>query len=179
MVVGPFRRGFSSICCRSFPLAVRRKMFRFMLFKPGWWILHILAIAFFFWLGHVIQVLTIFCGKLISLQMTTNPLIKKLVSRWYSEGGYREFLIIAFPLILSTGMWSIEQFIDRMFLSWYSPATIAAAMPAGMLNFAFMSFFPVWSAMSGLSSRSITVRGKTRWSVLPSGRGYIYRLLAE
>ena len=73
--------------------------------------------------------------------MILNSFTKRILSRWYSEGGYREFLVIAFPLILSTGMWSIEQFIDRMFLSWYSPATIAAAMPAGMLNFAFMSFF--------------------------------------
>jgi hypothetical protein len=30
-------------------------MFRFMLFKPGWWILHIIAIAFVFWLGHVVR----------------------------------------------------------------------------------------------------------------------------
>jgi hypothetical protein len=30
-------------------------MFRFMLFKPGWWILHIIAIVFFFWLGHAVK----------------------------------------------------------------------------------------------------------------------------
>lgn len=30
-------------------------MHRFMLFKPGWWILHIIAIAFVFWLGHAIR----------------------------------------------------------------------------------------------------------------------------
>lgn len=30
-------------------------MYRFMLYKPGWWILHILAIAFVFWLGHAIR----------------------------------------------------------------------------------------------------------------------------
>jgi hypothetical protein len=30
-------------------------MHRFMLFKSGWWILHILAIAFFFWLGHLVK----------------------------------------------------------------------------------------------------------------------------
>jgi hypothetical protein len=29
-------------------------MYRFMLFKPGWWILHLIAIAFVFWLGHAI-----------------------------------------------------------------------------------------------------------------------------
>ncbi|MBW1800082.1 MAG: MATE family efflux transporter [Deltaproteobacteria bacterium] len=64
-----------------------------------------------------------------------------LKHRWRSEGGYRQVLIIAFPLILSTGAWSIQHFVDRMFLSWYSPEAIAAAMPAGILNFTIMSFF--------------------------------------
>jgi hypothetical protein len=30
-------------------------MFRFMLFKPGWWLLHIIALAFLFWLGHAVR----------------------------------------------------------------------------------------------------------------------------
>ena len=61
--------------------------------------------------------------------------------RWKCEGGYREFFTLAFPLILSTSSWSIEHFIDRMFLTWYSPETVAAAMPSGMLNFTVMSLF--------------------------------------
>lgn len=48
---------------------------------------------------------------------------------------------MAIPLILSTGASSILHFIDRMFLTWYSPVSIAAAMPAGMLNFTFMTIF--------------------------------------
>lgn len=27
-------------------------MHRFLLFKPGWWVLHVAAVAFMFWLGH-------------------------------------------------------------------------------------------------------------------------------
>ena len=27
-------------------------MHRFFLWKPGWWVLHAVAIAFMFWLGH-------------------------------------------------------------------------------------------------------------------------------
>lgn len=50
-------------------------------------------------------------------------------------------LLIAFPLILSTGSWAVQHFVDRMFLSWYSPDALAAAMPAGMLNFAVMTIF--------------------------------------
>ena len=68
-------------------------------------------------------------------------LVTNMKNRWYSEGGYRQFLVIAFPLILSTGALSVQHFVDRMFLSWYSPEAIAAAMPAGMLNFCVMSLF--------------------------------------
>ncbi len=62
-------------------------------------------------------------------------------NRWRAEGGYREVLAIATPLILSTGAWSVQHFVDRMFLSWYSPEAIAAAMPAGMVYFSVTSLF--------------------------------------
>ena len=61
--------------------------------------------------------------------------------RWFEDGGYREVLVIAVPLILSTGAWSLLQFIDRMFLSWYSSDAIAAVMPAGMASFALICMF--------------------------------------
>jgi len=66
-----------------------------------------------------------------------NPIIR----RWQDEGGYRQVLTLAIPLILSTAAWSLQHFIDRMFLAWYSTEAIAAAMPSGMLNFTFMSLF--------------------------------------
>ena len=62
-------------------------------------------------------------------------------NRWDCGGGYREVLVVAIPLILSTATWSVQHFVDRMFLTWYSPETIAAAMPAGMLNFSLISIF--------------------------------------
>jgi len=64
-----------------------------------------------------------------------------LKNRWNSVGGYREVLVIAIPLVLSTATWSVQHFVDRMFLAWYSPETIAAAMPAGMLSFTVISIF--------------------------------------
>ena len=64
-----------------------------------------------------------------------------LRKRWNSEGGYREVLVIAVPLILSTASWSVQHFVDRMFLSWYSPEAIAAAMPAGMVYFSVVRIF--------------------------------------
>jgi MATE family multidrug resistance protein len=68
-------------------------------------------------------------------------IVRYFKHRWGSESGYREVLVLAFPLIISTGSWSIQHFIDRMFLTWYSPESIAAAMPAGILNFSLMSIF--------------------------------------
>jgi MATE family multidrug resistance protein len=65
----------------------------------------------------------------------------KLKTRWQQEAGYRHVLVVAFPLILSTASWSVQHFVDRMFLAWYSPETIAAAMPAGMLHFSLVSIF--------------------------------------
>jgi MATE family multidrug resistance protein len=60
---------------------------------------------------------------------------------WYREGGYKELLITAAPLILSTASWSVLQFTDRVFLTWYSPDAVAASMPAGIVNFTFTCLF--------------------------------------
>jgi len=56
-------------------------------------------------------------------------------------GGWRELLRVSFPLILSSGSISIQQFINRIFLSHWSTASVAAAMPAGALNWSLMSVF--------------------------------------
>ena len=66
---------------------------------------------------------------------------KYLRSHWKGEGGCNEVLRVAIPLVLSTSAWSVQHFVDRMFLVWYSPEAIAAAMPAGIVNFTIMSFF--------------------------------------
>ncbi len=50
-------------------------------------------------------------------------------------------MAVAIPLVLSTATWSVQHFVDRMFLTWYSPEAIAAAMPAGMLYFSIVSIF--------------------------------------
>jgi MATE family multidrug resistance protein len=69
------------------------------------------------------------------------PFFSAWAGRWRGNGGYRELLVTAFPLILSTGTWSLQTFIDRMFLAWYSPQAIAASMPASLLQFTIMSIF--------------------------------------
>ena len=63
------------------------------------------------------------------------------MKRWNSDGGYRQVLVIALPLILSNGAYAVQQFVDRIYLAWYSPEAVAAATPAGILNFMIMSLF--------------------------------------
>ncbi len=54
-------------------------------------------------------------------------------------GGYRELLIIAVPMILSSGTQSLMHVIDRIYLTWYSEAAVAAALPAGILFWSCLS----------------------------------------
>jgi multidrug resistance protein, MATE family len=68
-------------------------------------------------------------------------IVSAIRRRWHAEGGYRQVLTMAIPLILSTGSWSLQGFINRMFLAWRSPESLAAAMPAGMVNYAILSIF--------------------------------------
>lgn len=56
-------------------------------------------------------------------------------------GGYRELFKIAWPLIISTGSFSLLNFCDRMFLGWYSPEAFRAAVPAGILCFTMLCGF--------------------------------------
>jgi MATE family multidrug resistance protein len=54
---------------------------------------------------------------------------------------YREVLKVASPLILSTASLTFTLFVDRMFLSWYSEASVAASVPGGITYFTICSVF--------------------------------------
>jgi MATE family multidrug resistance protein len=49
-------------------------------------------------------------------------------------------LRLALPLVVSTASWTMMNFIDRMFLCWYSTEAMAATLPAGMLHFTILCF---------------------------------------
>ena len=56
-------------------------------------------------------------------------------NNWWSRPcGIREVLVVALPLIVQSCFWSIMWFIDRLFLTWYSPEATAAALPGGMYH---------------------------------------------
>lgn len=54
---------------------------------------------------------------------------------------YRTLLQMALPLIVTSASFTLLHFCDRMFLSWYSPVSIQAVVPSGILSFTLISFF--------------------------------------
>src|SRR5690606_17391344 len=60
---------------------------------------------------------------------------------WERGGGGREVMRLALPLVISTSSWTLMQFVDRLFLLWYSPDALAASLPAGLLSFTIICFF--------------------------------------
>ncbi len=60
-------------------------------------------------------------------------------NRWHGAAGIGEVARVAAPLAVGTLSLTLMQFCDRLFLSWYSPAAIRAALPAGILSFTIMS----------------------------------------
>ncbi len=61
------------------------------------------------------------------------------LSRWWNEpAGPKEVLALAWPLMLSTGLFSLTLFVDRMMLYWHSDASASAAMSAGSLFWAII-----------------------------------------
>jgi MATE family multidrug resistance protein len=59
---------------------------------------------------------------------------------WSRPCGGHEVLAISLPLVIQTAFWSIMWFIDRMYLTWYSDDSMAAALPAGMFFWTMICF---------------------------------------
>ena len=64
-----------------------------------------------------------------------------MFQRWSKPYGYRQVMAISLPLVASMGSITLMQFTDRIFLANYSVDAIAAALPAGIASFTFISFF--------------------------------------
>lgn len=57
---------------------------------------------------------------------------------WSGPGGAAEVLRVSYPLILGHVSFTLQMFIDRLFLTWYAPEAVAGAITAG---------FVVWTPM--------------------------------
>ena len=49
---------------------------------------------------------------------------------WKGPGGGGEVLSLSYPLILSQMSFTVQVFVDRLFLTWYSREAMAAVQPA-------------------------------------------------
>ncbi len=58
---------------------------------------------------------------------------------WYREGGGRELIRLAAPLILSSSFLTLQIFIDRVMLSQSSSDAVAASMPAALIYWTCMA----------------------------------------
>jgi len=66
-------------------------------------------------------------GLTSGFRQRDSPLLKTSTHR---PGGYAELLVIALPMMMSSGTQSIMHVIDRIFVTWLSPDALAAALPA-------------------------------------------------
>src|SRR5512139_337018 len=58
---------------------------------------------------------------------------------WRGDGGGREVALLAYPLILSHLSFTIQTFVDRLLLTWYSAEAVAGAVTG---------LFAVWSVVA-------------------------------
>ncbi len=58
---------------------------------------------------------------------------------WHGPGGGREVAVLAYPLILGHLSFTVQTFVDRLFLTWYSPEAVAGAVTG---------LFAVWSIVA-------------------------------
>lgn len=68
-------------------------------------------------------------------------MITHLKKRWQGPAGCAEVLRLALPLIVSTSAFTVQMFVDRVFLMWHSADAMSAALQAGTTAFTFISFF--------------------------------------
>ena len=62
------------------------------------------------------------------------------MQRWHGEGGARELLQLAWPLILGNSFWTIQIALDRVLLSRASSELVGAAMAAALLFWTPITF---------------------------------------
>lgn len=77
-------------------------------------------------------------------------MLSRFKKRWKEPFGYRDVLNVGLPLVVSLGSTTAMEFTDRIFLSNYSLISIAAALPAAMVNLVFLLFALGISAYSSV-----------------------------
>lgn len=66
---------------------------------------------------------------------------KALKRKTFEQASLGELWFLSYPLIVTMAAQVVMQFVDRMFLSWYSHDALAACVPAGVLAMTFGALF--------------------------------------
>jgi MATE family multidrug resistance protein len=66
---------------------------------------------------------------------------RRFSSFWPGPGGGREVLAVAYPLILSHMVFTVQVFLDRLFLTWYGPEAVAGAVTGLFTTWSLIALF--------------------------------------
>jgi len=66
---------------------------------------------------------------------------RKLLAFWSGAGGGRSVLLVSYPLILSQMSFTLQTFVDRLFLTWYSPEAVAGAVTGLFATWGIIGLF--------------------------------------
>ncbi len=95
----------------------------------------------------------------------------------FIQGGFREILTIAVPLVITNSAFTVMQFCDRIFLARYDDLAIQAALPAGILAFALMCLFIAIGGYSGTLVAQYFGAGERLKCVHSTVQGIYFNLL--
>ncbi len=65
----------------------------------------------------------------------------RFTSFWSGAGGGREVMTVAYPLILSNMVFTVQVFLDRLFLTWYGPEAVAGAVTGLFTTWSLIALF--------------------------------------
>lgn len=68
-------------------------------------------------------------------------MLNAVFNRWRRPNGYKDVLVLAIPLIVTTSSSGLQSFIDRIFLSWFDSNALAATVPAFLVCFTLSAVF--------------------------------------
>ncbi len=95
--------------------------------------------------------------------------MNRLNPSWSGPGGSREVLLISYPLILGYIFFTIQTFVDRLFLTWYSPE--AGADPIAFVHIQdiaivllrFVALYSIFDTMNIIFSSGLRGAGDTMY----------------
>ncbi len=89
-----------------------------------------------------------------------------------------ELWLLSYPLIVTMAAQVVMQFVDRMFLAWYSPEALGACVPGGMLAMTFGALFMGLASYTSVFISQFAARNKRASVTLSLWQGVFLALLS-